>query len=735
MKRFAAFIIILIIIFGWYVSLFGLTAGGLAIKPVQDSLRLGLDLKGGVYVVLEAKTAETGAELKKIMQQTQQVIERRVNEIGLSEPIVTIEGENKLRVELPGADNVEQAVELIGRTAQLTFAMPDGTAVLTGEQVKNASITVDPNTGVGYAVALEFNEAGADAFYEATTELAQLAKQNPIPMVESEAFGEMPANVLVIVLDKQIISYPGVKEGISGGNAVITGNFTDKEAGELAALIRGGALPVPLEEVQSSLIGPTLGMDAFRGSVTAGAIGIGLIFVFMFVMYKLMGLTANIALLLYVLIVLWVMLVLGAVLTLPGIAGIILSVGMAVDSNVIIFSRIQEEIEVQGKTLRVAVSSGFHRAFATIIDTHITTIITGLLLYQLGSGPVKGFAATLLIGIITSLFTAVVVTQLFLALFAESKALSRNAGIFGVKMLHLPKPLVIIKNRKIFYIISAVLIVVGLGVGAVRGFNFGMDFTGGSMIQIDMEKEVTVEEVKELTQANGIKADVLHAGEGNKEIIIRTQQALQSEERDKLYQDIFTKFSLDNSNILQTEVFGPSVGDILRKNAIRATLLAAAGILIYIAIRFEWRFGVAAVIALFHDVLLMIAFYGLFNIPINTPFIASMLIIFGYSVSDTVVIFDRIRENRRLTPKARPVELIDTSINQTVIRSLATSLTTLLAILALFIMGASSIKEFTMPLLIGIIAGAASSIFIASPLWYELMRLTKKSKYKGKEAK
>lgn len=730
MKKFAAFIIIVVIIFGWYVSLFGMTAGGLKIKPIQDNLRLGLDLKGGVYVVLEAKTDASGAELKRIMEQTQQVIERRVNEIGLSEPIVTIEGENKLRVELPGADNVEQAVELIGKTAQLAFVMPDGTPVLTGEQVKDASITTDSQKG-GYAVSLEFNSAGADAFLQATTELA---KQSPAQTVQSEAFGEMPANVLVIVLDNQIISYPGVSEPIQGGKAVITGNFTDDEAGELAALIRGGSLPVPLEEVQSSLIGPTLGMDAFRGSVIAGAIGIGLIFVFMFAMYKLMGLTANIALLLYVLIVLWVMMALGAVLTLPGIAGIILSVGMAVDSNVIIFSRIQEEIQVHGKTLRVAVGSGFHRAFSTIIDTHITTIITGLLLYQLGSGPVKGFAATLLIGIITSLFTAVVVTQLFLVLFAESKPLSRNEKIFGVKMLHLPT-MAIVKNRKRFYIISVALIVVGLGVGMVRGFNFGMDFTGGSMIQINMEKEVTVDEIKAITQSNGIKADVLHAGEGNKEIIIKTQQALQSEERDDLYEDIFAKYSLDKSNILQTEVFGPSIGDILRQNAIRATLLAAAGILIYIAVRFEWRFGVAAVVALFHDVLLMIAFYGLFNIPINTPFIASMLIIFGYSVSDTVVIFDRIRENTRVNAKMKPEELIDASVNQTVVRSLATSFTTLLAILALFIMGASSIKEFTMPLLVGIIAGAASSIFIASPLWYELVRLTKRSKYKGKEAK
>ncbi len=727
MKRLLAFITVLVILVGTYVSVAGFEAGGVNIKPIKDSLKLGLDLKGGVYVVLEAQTDLKGAELKAIMQQTQEVIERRVNAMGLSEPVVTIEGEDRIRVELPGAENAEEAANAIGRTAQLQFALPDGTVILSGNQVKNASITSDTQHG-GFAVSLEFNSEGSKAFYEATQ------KQSAMPrtMYTSEHFGDVLSNAIVIVLDGQVISSPGVDEPIAGGNAIITGSFTDKEAGELAALIRGGALPVALEEVQASLIGPTLGMNAFHGSVLAGTIGIILIMVFMVVMYRVMGFAANVAVVLYVLIVLWVTIGLGAVLTLPGIAGIILSVGMAVDSNVIIFSRIQEEIVVNGKSVRVGVHAGFNRAFGTIIDTHITTIITGLLLYELGSGPVQGFAATLLIGIVASLFTAVAVTQVFVGLFAESNMLTIKPKVFHGPMFRPKKNLQIIKHRKTFYIVSIILIVAGLGIGLVRGYNLGMDFTGGSRITFDMGKQVAVEEFQKVLKDHEIEADVIYSGEDNQQISLKTQKALQSADRDALYDDIFAKFGINDSNILESEVFGPSIGEALQKDAMRCTIIAALGILIYIGFRFEWRFGLAAIIATFHDVLLMFAVYGVLHLPINAPFIASMLIIFGYSVSDTVVIFDRIRENLKINGKMKTDELIDLSVTQTVVRSLATSATTILAVTTLYVLGAPAIREFTLPLIVGIAAGAASSIFIASPIWYELVQLTGRKKYRGK---
>ncbi len=411
MKKALAVILTIVILFGWYVSLAGIGS----IAPIKEQIKFGLDLSGGVYVVMEAQTNETGDGLKKLMTQTQAVIEKRVNQLGLSEPVVTIEGENRIRVELPGAENADDAIKAIGKTAQLQFIMADGTVVLDGGQVKDAGIAQDQENG-GYAIQLKFNSQGAAAFKQATTDIIQ-------GRIQSTQAG-IPGNVIMIVLDGQVISSPAVKDIIPNGEAIITagvpGGFGEDEAKNLSALIRGGALPVELKEVQTSVVGPTIGLDALNMSVIAGIIGIALIFIIMLVMYRIMGVAANLALLLYILIVFWILAVMGWVLTLPGIAGIILSIGMAVDANVIIFSRVREEI-TNGKTIRVAVASGYKRALSTIIDSQITTIIAGVVLYQLGSGPVKGFAMTLMIGIIASIFTAVVVTQLYLGLLSESK--------------------------------------------------------------------------------------------------------------------------------------------------------------------------------------------------------------------------------------------------------------------------------------------------------------------------
>lgn len=414
MKKAMAVILSIIILFGWYVTIAGI--GSFA--PIKDQLKLGLDLSGGVYVVMEAQTDATGDDLKKLMSQTQAVIEKRVNQMGLSEPIVTIEGKNRIRVELPGAEDAEDAINAIGKTAQLQFVMADNTVVLDGSQVKDAGIQQDQQNG-GYAIGLKFSNEGAAAFKKATTDIVSGSVTSTMEGV--------PPNAILIILDEEIISSPVVDEIIPNGEAIITaggrGGFGEEEATNLSALIRGGALPVELKEVQTSVIGPTIGLNALNMSIIAGVIGIVLIFVLMVGMYRIMGFASNIALLLYILIVLWVLVIMGGVLTLPGIAGIILSVGMAVDANVIIFSRVREEI-INGKTVRVAVDSGFKRAMSTIVDSQLTTIIAGVVLYQLGSGPVKGFAMTLMIGIIASIFTAIIVTQLYLDIFAEIKKLA-----------------------------------------------------------------------------------------------------------------------------------------------------------------------------------------------------------------------------------------------------------------------------------------------------------------------
>ncbi|MDR2088504.1 MAG: protein translocase subunit SecD [Clostridiales Family XIII bacterium] len=722
MKKFLAILVTVFIILLWVVTLTGL--GGLG--PIMDRTKLGLDLSGGVYVVMEAQTEATGAELSDLMKQTQLVIERRVNEMGLSEPIVTIEGENRIRVELPGADDPEEAIRNIGKTAQLRFLLADGSLVLDGSMVKDAGVAIDQQNG-GYAVTLEFDAAGTAAFAEGTKTAFAGSVTPTIPGVGVKS--------IAIVLDDDIVSAPNVDEPILNGSAQITGSFGEEEAITLARQIRAGALPAELLEVNSSVQSATIGIDALKMSLIGGAIGVGLVLLLMLVVYRIMGLAANIALLLYIPGIFWILNLFGGVLTLPGIAGVILSIGMAVDANVIIFARIREEIR-QGKTVRVAVGAGFRRAMGTIIDSQITTIIAAVVLYQLGTGPVRGFAMTLIIGILLSIFTAAAITQIYLLIASENRLLGTNK-FFGVKdagdaVIGLKKQIAFIGRRRVYYIITLAVLVVGLGVGFIRGFNLGIDFTGGTMMQLEMNEQADLAAVDGVLRENGVEnAEIIYAGENNSQIIIRTTDSLENEERAALLDALLPAFGLEDSSVLAFEQFGPSIGDLLKKNAVRAVILASIGMLIYIIIRFEWKFGVASIVGVFHDVLILIAFYGLFHVPVNNPFIAGVLTVVGYSINDTIVIFDRIRENLKVMRKSKLELLIDTSINQTVFRSLMTSLTTVLAIVPLLIFGGDVIRQFTMPLIVGIAAGAASSIFICSPIYYDICRAFDRPGYKG----
>ena len=728
-KRFAAAIAAIIILFGWYMTVFGIGS----ISPIKDKIKLGLDIKGGVYVVMEAQTDAKGEDLKLLMEQTQAVIEERVNQMGLSEPVVTIEGEKRIRIELPGAENAEDAIESIGRTAQLKFVLADGTVVLDGSMIENAGVTQDQEKG-GYAVSLDFDKEGTAAFAEAT------AKALSGQIVSTKE--GVPGSAIMIILDEQVISSPVVQSVISNGEAIITagktGGFPQEEAVNLAALIRGGALPVALSEVDTSIQTAKIGIDALESAIVAGIIALGLILVIMLVGYRIMGMAANIALLLYVLIVLWVLVGLGSVLTLPGIAGIILSVGMAVDANVIIFSRIKEEI-CNGKSIRVATQSGFKRALSTILDSQITTMIAAVVLYQFGSGPVKGFAMTLMIGIVASVFTAVVITQLFLSIIIDSKKFT-NKKYFGVTEDNKPIPGIsrqfnIIKHRKKYYVITIVILLVGLAAGGIRGFNYGIDFTGGTMLQLDMKSQVEMQKIEDVLDKNDIDAEIVYAGENNEQVIIRTIQSLDNNARAAVINDMEEAFQITDKDVLAVEQFGPSVGEELRNNAIMAVLIASLGMLIYIVIRFEWKFGVAALAGVAHDVLMVLAFYGLFNVTINSPFIAGVLTVVGYSINDTIVVFDRVRENLGIMKKNNTSDLLDTSINQTLGRSIMTSFTTLIVMVPLYILASSTIREFTLPLMIGVLVGCASSIFIASPIYYDLCQLTGGPRYTGAKSK
>ena len=725
LKKIVAVLLLLLVGFGWYATVFGV--GSLA--PLTDKIQLGLDIKGGVYVVMEAQTDKEGEELTELMNQTQQVISRRVDQMGIANADVRVEGGNRIRVELPGVENAQEAIDQIGRTAQLQFLMPDGGFVLDGSMVQNATVTQSGSETGGYAVSLELKSEGADAFEQAT----EKALSGTVTATIKDSYGQtVPSDSIVILLDNDVISSPSVNEVISGGKCEITGNFSQEEASELAALIRGGALPAPLEEVSSSVQSAKIGLDAFDQSVKAGIIGIAIIFVIMIAGYMIMGLAADIALAMYILIIFIIMALVGNVITLPGIAGLILSVGMAVDANVVIFTRIKEEI-ISGKSTRVAVQTGFKRAMSTVIDSQVTTLIAAVILYQIGTSSVKGFAWTLMIGIIVSLLTAVVITHLYLGIFANTRRFSKKK-YFGIKedgtaMFAIKRQFSFIKHRKIYYTVSVVILVIGLAFGLVRGLNYGIDFTGGTMVQIDMGKEVAMEEVEAVLNDRGIEAEVVYAGENNEQIMIRTVDAIENDERSALIADLQQEFGFDDSDILAQELFGPTVGKELRNNAIKAVLLAAVGMLIYIRLRFkEWNFGASAILGVLHDVLIVLTFYAVFNVTVNNPFIAGILTVVGYSINDTIVIFDRIRENNQLMRKDEE-EIIDISINQTLSRSIMTTFTTLIVMVPMFIMTSASMREFILPLMVGVAAGCLSSIFICSPLYYQFSQHKRKTRY------
>ncbi len=728
-KKIAVIFIIIILLFGWWATLFGIGP----VDPIKDKMKLGLDIKGGVYVVLEAQTDVVGEDLKKIMEQTQAVIENRVNQMGLSEPVVTIEGENRVRVELPGAEDANEAIELIGKTAQLEFILADGTLVLNGSDIKSAGVTTDQEHG-GYAISLEMTREGGAKFEEAT----RLAVSGTVV----SAYEGINNRAIIILLDGEVVSSPVPSEVISGGNAIITngsmGGFDLEEASNTAALIRGGALPVGLEEITSSVQTAKIGINALEKSIVAGFIGLLLIIILMFVFYQIMGLAANLALMLYVVFILWIMATMGAVLTLPGIAGIILSLGMAVDANVVIFSRIREEI-INGKTVRVATQLGFKRALSTIIDSQLTTLIAAVVLYQVGTSSVKGFALTLMIGIVVSIFTAVVVTQLLLHVICENKKFGQKK-YFGVKkdgtgIFSAKRQFKFIEHRKIYYIVSIGIIVLGLLVGGIRGLNYGIDFTGGTMMQFDMGKQVTQSEVRDVLDKYELDEEIIFSGEGNKEIIIRTTKALENEKRMEIVGTFEESFGIGEDDILSIEQFGPSVGKELQRNALLAIAISALGMLIYISIRFQWKFGVAALAGVIHDVMMVLAFYAIFNITVNNPFIAGVLTVVGYSINDTIVVFDRVRENLGLLKKTPLIETLNISINQTIQRSVMTSVTTLLVMVPLFILSGPAIREFVVPLMVGVAVGCISSITLCSPLYNDICNWTGGTKYKAKKSR
>ena len=726
LKAVFSVLVILVLLFGLYATFIGIGTNEDG-EPLngKNALKYGLDINGGVYVVMEGKTEDlnySNEEINEIMEQTRAVLNNRVNQLGVAESTVTREGTNRLRVEMPGVTDAEEAIKAIGTTAQLNFVLADGTIALDGSYVNDAQVDTD---GASYKILLEFNSDGASLFEEASRKAF-----NNEPEVAIEG---MKSNEIAIVLDGSILTHPHVQNVISGGRCEITGGFSKEEATTLAALIRGGALPIELEEIQSSVQTATIGANALDKSIVAGGIGLLVVFVLMIIMYGLLGVIADIALMLYVVMFVWAMVAFHVVLTLPGIAALILSIGMAVDANVIIFARIKEEI-AEGKSIRVAVDSGFKSALVTVLDAQITTLIAAIVLYEVGTTVVKGFALTLMIGIVFSIFTAVVISQLFISLLAGSEKFSKNK-YFGVNEDGTPKQFIhkqfsFIKNRKIFYIVSVAIIVIGLVFSLVGGMNYGIDFTGGTTIQVEMGEQVDINEVKDTIKSFDLDPTIIYTGEGNTQIQIKTIKALDNAGRAEVFDAIAEKYGLEDSALVAAEQFGPSVGKELKQNAVTAVVIAAIGMLIYIILRFKsWKYGLCAVVGVAHDVLMVLAFYANFGYTVNNPFIAAILTLVGYSINDTIVIFDRIRYNKKIHNRDNNETNIDRSLNQTLNRTIMTSLTTLVVMVPLLVMVSSAISEFIVPLMVGVIVGCYSSIFICSPMYYDINKKDETSKY------
>lgn len=680
-------------------------------KGTAEHIRLGLDLDGGVSITYEAdKDNPTARE----MADTKYKLQKRV-ETYSTEAAVYQEGTNRVNVDIPGVTDATAILEALGKAGSIEFKNEAGETVLTGSDIADAQggTTTNPTTGqTEYVVELKLNSSGTSKFADATT----------------KAYAASPHQSISIVYDGETISSPTVNAAITNGEAVIEGQSSFEEADQLASTIRIGALPLKLNEIRSNVVGAKLGQEALKTSLLAGLIGLVIVLLFMCFYYRVPGIAASIALLIYTLTDVIMINAFDVTLTLPGIAGVILSIGMAVDANVIIFTRIREELAT-GKSVRSAIKAGFDKALSAIIDGNITTLIAAAVLYFKGSGTVKGFAQTLAIGIVISMFTALFVTRAILTAFYR-------VGCDDVKYFGVQKEIKVYnytKHMKKFFAISSILILIGIGALFVNKSQIGtilkydLDFSGGTQTQVTFNDEVpAVSEIENVFKdATGEIANVSLI-QGEKAALVKTN-TLNLDQRTKLEKALVDKYGIEKKKVA-SESISASVSNEMKQDAVIAVLISTICMLIYIWIRFkDLAFGASAVIALIHDVLVVFMIYSVFRISVGNTFIACMLTIVGYSINATIVIFDRIRENKKNKHKIEDIEtVVNESISQTFSRSINTSLTTFVMVFFLAIMGVDSVKEFAVPLMVGIVCGAYSSICITGTVWYSFKKLSNK---------
>ncbi|MDL4841432.1 protein translocase subunit SecDF [Aquibacillus rhizosphaerae] len=720
-----------IVAFFLIVLVFAATIGT-TITGITKDIKLGLDLQGGFEILYEVTAVDEGAEIDaKDLQSTVEALRHRVDVLGVSEPNFNIEGDDRIRVQLAGVEDQTEARELLATSARLSFRDVNDKEYLDGSDIKQGSARqdFDPTTQEPI-VTVEFEDASS--FGDVTRELMGKDIDNRIVIwldyEEGDSFAEESQKA-----DPKYVSAPGFSEVLNTPSIQITGDFTVESAQQLADILNAGSLDVNLEEMYTTSVGAQFGLQAMDKTIFAGALGVGLIFIFMIAYYRFPGLIATITLSIYIYLILLVFELMNGVLTLPGIAALILGVGMAVDANIITYERMKEELK-EGKTVTAAFKSGNSNSLSTIFDANITTLIAATVLFIFGTSSVKGFATLLIVSILLSFVTAVFGSRLFLGLWVKSKFLNKRPGWFGVKKSDIKdianqeeveptvfgKQFDFVSNRKKFFTISIVLVLIGVISLSIFRLNLGIDFISGSRVEVLSENQsLTTEEIRNGYEELELEpvGKIVLSGDNNNIAVTRFDEELGQDKVAEI-RDYFTEKYGSAPNV---STVSPVVGQQLAKNAALAILYASIGIIIYVTLRFEFYFALTGILALLHDAFFIVALFSITRLEFDITIIAAILTIVGYSINDTIVTFDRIRENlkkkKRVKSFAELALIINRSLMQTLGRSINTVLTVVFAAVMLLVFGASSITNFAFALVVGLAAGTYSSLFIATQVW------------------
>jgi len=730
---------------------------GLTIKDIVSDVKLGLDLQGGFEVLYEVSPLNEGDQINSnTLASTADALDRRINALGVSEPRIEIEEGNRIRVQLAGVEDQQQARKMLSTTAELTFRDANDKELLNGSDLVEGGAKQAFDQTNRPIVTLQLKDA--DKFAEATKHVLQQSNNVMVIWLDFNENEDSFAKEMTKTNPKYI-SAPAVTEVIRSTEVQITGDFTVEEAQNLANLLNAGSLPVKLTEIYSTSVGAQFGVDALQKTVFAGIIGIAAIFLFMLFYYRLPGLVAVIALTVYIWLILFVYEGLNAVLTLPGIAALVLGIGMAVDANIISYERLKEELRV-GRSLQAAFKEANKSSFITIFDAQITTLIAAIVLYVYGESSIKGFATMLIVSILLSFITNVYVSRFLLGFLVHSRLFDGKLRLFGVKPSEVHElkeglettelttkfdKIDFVKHKSKYFTASGVLLLAGLVLLIIFKLNLSIDFTSGTRIEIMSDSEITTEEVKnELAKFDVETDDIVISGEDHDRATARYKGTLEQDEINDMKAYFLDKYGVD-PNI---SVVTPTVGKEIAKNGMTAVAIAFVGIIIYVALRFEWRMGLAAVLALIHDAFFMVAVFSITRLEVDLNFIAAVLTVIGFSINDTIVTFDRMRDHLRKHKKIREYhvleEIVNKSLRQVMTRSINTSLSTLLPVVFLLLFGSEAITNFSLAMFIGLVVGVYSSIFIAAQFWLVwqgkelkkkgvLITYTEKKKFAGDE--